>query len=108
MQRDLYRKLGVQRLKRCCVGRVIDGIGPDLLRNRRIEHGRVIRSVDRAESWRQSADTLIAVYLKIEDLYRQRVAGLRSVDVERSGKRVIAWGHAESVAGFLHRVAETV
>src|SRR5580693_7709778 len=64
MQRDLRGKFGIERLKCSGVGSVIDGIKPDLLRQRRSEHRRVVGWVDRAKARRKPSYTLIAVYLQ--------------------------------------------
>src|SRR6266404_9233208 len=38
----------------------------------------------------------------------QRVSGLRTFDVERTGERVIAFDERKTISGFLQRVAKTV
>ena len=101
-------KFGIQRLKSGGVRGMVNGIKPDLLFDRRVEHGRVIGGVDRAKSRRQRADALIAVHLDFKKLYRQRIAGLSAIDEKRPGQRIVTRGHAERVARFLDGVTKAV
>src|SRR5579864_2575692 len=87
---------------------MIDVIKPDALGQRRMQHGSVVGLVDRAESGSERAHARVAVYLQIEDLYRQRVSGLRALHVKRPGQRIVSRGHAERVARLLQPVAKAV
>src|SRR5229473_2038236 len=87
---------------------MVDGIKPDLFFDGRVEHGRVICGINRAEAWGQCAYALIAIDLDFQNLHRQGVSGFSAVDKKWPGKRIVSWSHAESVAGFLDGVAKTV
>ena len=93
MQRNLGGELGIERLKRCRVGGVVNGIKPDPLRRRRRQHRRVVGRVERAKTRGEASQALIAVHLQVENLHRQRVARLRSLDVKRPGQRIVALHH---------------
>ena len=108
MQRNLHRELRIQRLERRRVVRVVDGIEPDLLGQRRMQHRRVVGLIQRSKARRKCSDALIAVHFKIENLYRQSVARLRALNIKRPGKRIVALGHAERVPRLLDGIAETV
>ena len=108
VQRDLRRERRVERGERRLVLRAIDRIEPDLLRHRRVEHRRVVRRVERAESRRERPDALVAVHGQVEDLHHERVARLRPLDVERSGQRVVPLDLGQRVARLLDHVAEAV
>ena len=90
------------------VGAVIDVVEPDPLGQRRVEHRRVARRVERAESRRQRADALVRIDDELEDLDDERVAGLGAGNRERAGERVVALHHRHRVAGLLDDVAECV
>ena len=108
MQGNLHRELRIQRLKRSGIGRMIDGIEPDLLRQSRVQHGRVVGRIQRAEPRSQCADTLIAIHLKVKNLHRQRIPRLRPVDEEGSSQRIVARSHAERISRLLDGVTEAV
>src|SRR5260370_42090515 len=67
-----------------------------------------MRSVDRTDTWGKGADAHVAVHLQIENLHRERVAGLCTFNIEGSGERILPFRHAERVARFLNAVAEAV
>ena len=85
------REIRVQRLEGGGVGDVIDGIEPDLLRQRRVQHGGVDRFIERAEARGECAHPLVAVYLQVEDLHRQCVARCGAFDVKGTGQGIIAF-----------------
>src|SRR6266849_4537823 len=108
MHGNLHREVGVERLEGCRVCRVIDVVEPYPLFQRWLKHRRVMRTVDRTETRGKGADAQVAVHLQIENLHRERVAGLCALHLERSSKRIVSFGHAERVARLLKAVAEAV
>ncbi len=87
---------------------MIDVIEPDSLRQRRMQHGRVVGLIERAKSRRERAHSSIAVHFEFQNLDSQRVARLRPFDKKRPGQRIVALHHAELVPRLLDRVAKAV
>jgi hypothetical protein len=108
MHRNLHRKIGINRLERRRVRRMIDVVEPHSLRQRRMQHRRVVRLVQRAKSRSERAHARIAIHLQIENLHRQRVPRLRSIDEKWPRQRIIPLGHAERIPRLLQRIAKAV
>ena len=108
MQGNLDRKIGIERLERGGVGGVIDGVVPNALGQRGMQHGRVVGFIEGAESWSECADAGVAVDLQIENLDGERVARFRAFDKEWASEGIVALHHAECVAGLFEDVAETI
>ena len=108
MQGNLYREIGIVRLEGGRVRGVIDVVVPDALGQRRMQHGRVVGLIERAESGSERADAGVAIDFEIENLDGERVPGLRAFDEKWPGQRIVAFHHAERVAGFPEDVAETI
>src|SRR5262249_57477235 len=108
MQRDFHFVVRIERLKRSGIAGVIDRIEPDFLRQRRVDHRRVIRGVQRTKSGAECAKSLVTVDLQVQKFHDERVAGLRSIDEERAGERVVALDHRECVAGLFDGVAKAI
>src|ERR1019366_1549440 len=87
---------------------MINVIEPDALRQRRMQHGRVVSLVDGAEPRSERAHASVAIDFEIENFDGERVSGLCSLDEKWPGQRIVAFGHAERVPGLLERVPETV
>src|SRR2546423_4442850 len=108
MQRNLYTELGIKRLKRGSVSGMINGIEPDFFLNGRIQHRRVIGGINGPKARRQRANTLIAIYLDLQNLYCQRVARLRAFNVKRAAERIVTGSHVQGVTGLPDGIAETI
>jgi len=87
---------------------VIDGIKPEFLGQRGMQHRCVIGRVQRPEAGTESAHTLVSVDFEIENLHRESVAWLRAFDVKRPGQRIVSGSHAQCVPRLLDGVAEAV
>src|SRR5208282_1633119 len=108
MHGNLHREIGIERLEQRRVRGVIDVVKPDALGKRRMQHGRVVCLVNGAKSGSERAHARVAIDLQVENLDGQRVAGLRTLYEKWPGQRIVAFGHAERVAGFPERVPEAV
>ncbi len=108
MQRNLSGEIGIGGLERGGVGRLVDGVEPDPLRQIVVEHRSVGAAVEGAEPGSDIADALIAIDRKIKKLQHQRVAWLGPFDVEGPGQRVVHLDHAHGVARFLKGATETI
>src|SRR4029077_19841514 len=87
---------------------MIDGIEPDALGKRRMQHGRVVGLVDGAKSGSEATYASVAINLQIENLDGERVAGLRTLDEKWPAQWIVAFDNAERVAGLLERVPKAV
>src|SRR5260370_40168770 len=67
-----------------------------------------MRGVCRAEAWTERPDALFAIHLQIQDVNDQRVAGLRAVDIERTGQWVVSFDQRKRISRLLQRIAETI
>src|SRR5882724_2566034 len=73
-----------------------------------MQHRRVIRFVERRESWRESAEALIAINLQIQYVNDKGVARLRAFDEKRPGQRIIALHERLRVSGLLDGISKTI
>src|SRR5260370_26313161 len=73
-----------------------------------MQHRRVIRLVERPESWRESAEALIAINLQVENVDDQCVAWFGAFDKKRPGERIIALHERLRVSGFLDGISKTI
>ena len=101
-------EIRIERLECGRVRGVIDGIEPDALGKRRMQHGGVVGLVDGAKSGSERAHARVAIDLQIENLDGERVAGLRTLDEKWPAQRIVAFDHAERVPGLLERVPKAV
>ena len=85
MQRKTHLEIGIERLKRSRIFLFVDRIEPNALGQwLRFKDWGVMGGIHGAETGRERADALLAIHLQIEDTNRERVAGLRAVDIKRS------------------------
>ncbi len=63
MQGDFHLVVGIKRLERGGVVGVVDGIEPDFLRQRSLQHRGVVGGVEGTEAGTQGAESLVAVNL---------------------------------------------
>jgi hypothetical protein len=108
MNGNLHGKIGIERLEHSRVIGVIDVIEPHAFGQRLMQHRRVVSVVDRSESRSKGTDTRIAINLQVKNFDGEGISGLGTLDVKRARERIVAFCHAEPVAGFLDGVAETV
>src|SRR5580698_3613924 len=108
MQRNLHFEPRIQRLKRRGVVRVIDRIKPNLLRQRRMQHRRVFRTIERSEVRAEFPDSLVSVHFQIEYLHHKRVSRLRAIDVKRPREGIVPLDQRHRVARLLDCIAETI
>ena len=101
-------EIRIERLERGRVRGVIDGIEPDALGKRRMQHGGVVSLVDGAKSGSERTHASVAIDLQIENLDGERVAGLRTLDEKWPSEWIVAFDHAERVSGLLERVPKAV
>lgn len=73
-----------------------------------MQHGSVIGLVECTECGSECTDTGIAIDLKIENFDGERVAGLRAFHKEWASQGIVAFYHAERVAGLSEDVAEAI
>ena len=60
-----------------------------------------MRGVCRAEAGSERTDALLAIYLQIQDVNDERVAGLCSFDVERTGQRIVTLDQRKRISRLL-------
>ncbi len=101
MQRDFHFVVRIEGLERRSIAGVIDGVKPDSFRQRRMEHRRVIRLVERPEAWSEGSETLVAINLQVENMDNQGVAGLSALNVKRAGEWLSPLTSACVSPGFL-------
>src|SRR5258705_11379482 len=87
---------------------MIDGIKPDSFCQGRMQHRRVIRFVERPETWCKSAESLIAINLQVENVDDQGVAWFGAFDEKRPGQRIVALDERLRIAGLLDGIAKTI
>src|ERR1700722_1830161 len=73
-----------------------------------MKHRRIARLVECPEPRCEGPDTLIPVYLQVENLDHQRVPWLRAVQIKGSRQRVVTFDGAQLVPALLQGVAKRV
>src|SRR6202521_2446593 len=99
MHGNLDGEIRIERLECGRVRGVIDGIEPDALGKRRMQHGGVVGLVDGAKSGSERAHARVAIDLQIENLYGERVPGLRTLDEKWPAQPSCAFEHDERDPG---------
>ena len=102
MERDGHGVGRVVCLESSGVGFSIDRVGPGLLWNRTAQHRRISGAIDRTEARSGAPETLFRIDVHREEVDRERVAGFRTLDVERSSQRI---GTEDFHAGIFESVS---
>src|ERR1700691_900455 len=108
MQRNFHGVIRIMRLKSRSVVVRMNRIEPNALGQRRLNHRRVICRVKRAEAGCKRTDSLCRVHFQRHEVDGNRVTRLSTLDVERTGERVVALDQCERITGLLNGVAECV